>query len=359
MTSPRLHSWPGRAALSRHPFRVASLGRPYLDLFSGARPNPSESRGFSRAQIEQIRRTVGHAAEVMVKVTGGGQKVGAVAAHFSYISQHGDLEIETDRGEQVSEDGQKALLKSWNLDLSIGQYRGPRGTKAFARPVKLVQNIVLSMPSPTPPGKVLAAARVFAREKFGAKHRYALVLHTHQHHPHVHLVVKAEREDGKGRLHINKAMLREWRQDFAQMMRDQGIAANATSRAARGQTKKAFRDAVYRARQRGGSSAARERVDSIAQELSKTGTIRDPAHPRLEETRKAVVAAWINVAAALDTQAEIILASDVRYFANHLPPVLTDRERLATDFIRFVKARKSERTPVQDTARDHTNERTR
>ena len=345
--------------MSRRPFRAASLGRPYLDLFSGGRAGPPESRGFSVEQIDQIRRTVRRTAEVMVKVTGGGQKVGAVAAHFSYISQHRELDIETDRGEHVSEDGQKPLLKDWHLDLSAGQYRGPRGTKTFARPVKLVHNIVLSMPSPTPPGKVLAAAKVFAREKFGAKHRYAMVLHTHQHHPHVHLVVKAEREDGKGRLHINKTMLREWRQDFAQMMRDQGIAANATSRAARGQTKKAFRDAVYRTRQRGDSSAARERVDSIAHELSKTGTIRDPAHPRLEETRKAVVAAWMSVAAALDTQEEIILASDVRYFANHLPPVLTDRERLATDFIRFVNAQKSGRAPGQDTARDHTNERTR
>lgn len=43
--------------------------------------------------------------------------------------------------------------------------------------------------------RVLAAAKVFARERFGAKHRYAMVLHTHQRHPHVHLVVKAERED--------------------------------------------------------------------------------------------------------------------------------------------------------------------
>jgi hypothetical protein len=67
----------------------------------------------------------------------------------------------------------------------------------------------------------------------------------------------------------------------------------------------------------------------------------------------------MNVAATFDTQEEIILASDVRYFANHLPPVLTDRERLATDFIRFVNAQKSGRARGQDMARDHTNERTR
>ncbi|MGO9933142.1 MAG: hypothetical protein ACLPV8_15225 [Steroidobacteraceae bacterium] len=40
------------------------------------------------------------------------------------------------------------------------------------------------MPAPTPPDKVLAAARKFAREKF-AQHRYAMVLHIDQKHPHV------------------------------------------------------------------------------------------------------------------------------------------------------------------------------
>jgi hypothetical protein len=151
-------------------------------------------------------------------------------------------------------------------------------------------------------------------------------------------------------------MLREWRQDFAQMMRDQGIAANATSRAARGQTKKASRDAVYRTRQRDSSYAVRERVDSIAQELSKTGTIRDPAHSRLEETRKALVAAWMNVAAAVDAQEEIILAGDVRWFAMHLPPVLTDRERLAVDFIRYAKEQRSARPQGDDRVCDRAQE---
>src|SRR5262249_24069722 len=139
-TSLKLHSWPGKAAsMSRRSIRVPLGERPYLDLFSNARMGPSESREFSAAQIEQIRRTVrGRTPEVMVKVTGGGKKVRAVGAHFSYISQHGDLEIETDRGERVTEDAQDALLKDWHLDLSAGQYRGPRGTKAFARSVKLV-----------------------------------------------------------------------------------------------------------------------------------------------------------------------------------------------------------------------------
>ena len=73
--------------MSRYPSRVAYGNRPYLDLFSGGRMGPSESRGFSAAQIEQIRRTVrGRTAEVMVKVTGGGKKVGAVGPLFLHQS---------------------------------------------------------------------------------------------------------------------------------------------------------------------------------------------------------------------------------------------------------------------------------
>jgi len=37
--------------------------------------------------------------------------------------------------------------------------------------------MIFSMPSGTPPNKVLAAVKDFAREEFGAKHRYAVVLH--------------------------------------------------------------------------------------------------------------------------------------------------------------------------------------
>ena len=101
---------------------------------------------------------------------------------------------------------QKRLLDEWHLELTAGQYRRQKKGDPARRPTKLVHNIVLSMPAPTPPDKVLAAARQFAREKF-AQHRYAMVLHTDQKHPHVHLVVKAENELGQ-RLHIDKQRLR-------------------------------------------------------------------------------------------------------------------------------------------------------
>ena len=219
--------------------------------------------------------------------------------------------------------------------------------------MKLVHNIVLSMPAPTPPEKVLAAARKFAKEKFALQHRYAMALHTDQQHPHVHLVVKAESELGR-RLHIDKRLLREWREDFARMMREQGIEANATSRVVRGRNNSQNRDARYRAQQHGKSTALRQRVMAIAQELSQTGAVRDPAHAKLIESRKAVIASWMKTADVLDAQGEPTLAGDVRYFANHLPPVLTDTESLARKFIRHIKMQRSA-TP-EEVAKDRAKE---
>jgi hypothetical protein len=78
-------------------------------------------------------------------------------------------------------------------------------------------------------------------------------------------------------------------------------------------------------------------VIGIAQELTRSKTVADPARERLLETRKSLVSAWMKAAEVLDAQGEMILAGDVRYFAGHLPPVLTDRQRLAAQFIRFTE----------------------
>ncbi len=343
--------------MSRRPFRMPSPCAPALHLFSSGRTSPHGSGGFSASQIEQIRRTVmGRTPEVMVKVTGGGRRLGAVAAHLSYISQQGKLDLETDEGQRVPRAEQKELLESWHLELSPGQYRQPRGTGLGMPRVKLVHNITFSMPAPTPPEAILAATRTFAREKFGLKNRYVMALHTHQRHPHVHLVVKAEGIDGR-RLHIDKAMLREWRQNFARMMREQGIAANATPRYVRGQTKQGAKDVFYRTRRRGHSYALREELQVIERELAETRAISDPARARLLESRRAVIQGWNAVADRLEAQNEETLGGHVRYFAMNLPPVLTDRERLAEQW--FAKARGAARTREDARVRDRTLQRTR
>src|SRR5262245_49763906 len=51
-----------------------------------------------RIEATVVRR----APQVMVKVTGGGRGMSAIAAHFRYISKHGRLTIEDDQGRHVN-----------------------------------------------------------------------------------------------------------------------------------------------------------------------------------------------------------------------------------------------------------------
>ena len=333
--------------MGRHPVRLPREDRGLLEIVSHARTPPLRRDRLSPDQIAQVARTVRRTPEVMVKVTGGGTSIRAVSAHLAYITRHNDLDLHSDDGTVASDrDTQRALTKHWHLDLSSRQGGSRGGSDKPGRAYKLVQNIVLSMPHPTPPEKVLAAAKVFAREKFGLQHRYAMALHTDQRHPHVHLVVKAEGYDGR-RLHIDKPMLRSWREDFARMMRAQGVAANATPRALRGRNKGHTRTEVLRARQRNASTSERSRIRDIGKELQRTGRVADPAHARLVETRKVLLAQWEQVAQTLDAQGETVLAGDVRYYAKTLPPVLTDRERAASVFIAFIKEERAKEQRVK------------
>lgn len=319
------------------PRPAVRLPRPHargFEILSRGRRAPGGSSGFSPAEIVRITHTVRRAPEVMVKVTGGGTKTGAVAAHLRYISRRGKLEVEDDDGRRLSDRTElKALLEEWHLDLTSGQYR-PVNAKGKSRSAKLVHNIVLSMPSRTPPDKVLTAARKFARERFALQHRYALVLHDDQANPHVHLVVKAESEAGK-RLHIDKAMLRDWREHFAVLLREQGVAANATPRAVRGKNRGRTPTGIFAASKHGKSTAMQQRAMGVIRELHTTRTIRDPAHPRLVETRRALITEWQAAADTLERQGKGELAQEVRQYIKTLPIVMTDRQALAARYLEF------------------------
>jgi hypothetical protein len=131
-------------------------------------------------------------------------------------------------------------------------------------------------------------------------------------------------------------------EDFARLIREQGIAANATPRVARGRNKGKTRDAIYRAQHHGTSDAIHRRATEVAEQLTQTGAYRDPLRNKLPETRKAVVSHWLQIAETLDRQGESVLASDVRHFARYLPPVLTDNEASAVVVARHVRTNRPE-----------------
>jgi Relaxase/Mobilisation nuclease domain len=237
------------------------------------------------------------APQVMVKVTGGGRGMGAIAAHLRYISKSGRLPFEDDRG--VVRDGPEALrdvADQWRCGGGRIPERSDR-REAF--------NIMLSMPAGTKPEIVRNAAREFAKAEL-ADHRYVMVLHTHQANPHVHLAVRAEGRDGK-RLNPRKQDLQRWREVFAEKLRGWGIEAEASSQVARG------------------SRHRNERLwERKAYDDWRIGNRGGPAGAKLTPARRNAAQAWCEIAKALASSDDISdreLGRSVVDYARWLPGV--------------------------------------
>lgn len=239
--------------------------------------SPAAVRTLVRAAVRP------NAKQVVLKITGGGKGMKAVAAHFRYIARQGkpdvggrgqSLELEDENGDRIA--GAKAiegLQYDWRM---AGAYIPDDGNR------REVFNIVLSMPSGTPADIVRDSARAFAQETFEG-HKYVFVLHDDTDSPHVHLAVRAERMDGV-RLNPRKADLRRWRERFASHLQDRGIDAVATRTALRGV-----------------ATAPRQLWRIRAGE---EGRVRSP-RPEIRSARSAALArgeaieAWANVVQAL------------------------------------------------------------
>ena len=289
------------------PKRTVDLGAraPLLDIVSYGRRGPGRRDTITPAQRDHIERIVRRSPEVMIKVSGGGRSLKAVKDHIEYIDREGSLDLETDEGERLSGDeAAKRLIEDWDLDLDLHRRQATVDVTERRKPPRLVHNLIFSMPAGTPPEKLLSAVREFAQEEFALQHRYAMVPHTDQKHPHVHVVVKAMSEEGV-RLNIRKATLRNWRQEFARHLRENGIEANATDRAVRGATTNRKADGIYRAIQRGDSSHMRERIQSVHSELSTGGIRVEPGNAQLLATHRAVDQGWRRVIMAVRLRREL------------------------------------------------------
>jgi hypothetical protein len=324
-------------------FRIGERD-PALDIVSyGRRGGARRPLHFTREQIAQIARTVRRAPEVMVKVSGGSNTTRGVAAHFQYIGRRGELEIETDDGERLmGKEVEAQIVDDWDLDLDALRDNWDSMERGGRRNPKLVHNIILSMPSKTPPARLIAASRDFAREEFALKHRYAMVLHTDQAHPHVHLVVGAHNSDG-GRLNIQKADLRRWREQFARHLRNRGLEANATPAQLRGRLSDHQKDGIYRTAQRGESRVEWEREGRAFKAAGAGETRHAPGLGRIVETAEAVQGDWLMTATALESQGLGGLAAEVERFRQSLRVPLTRRERA----VATIRQGRADRAPEQ------------
>ena len=240
-------------------------------------------------------------SEVMVKITGFGKGGQHVRSHLSYISRNGKVELETDRGEILEGKAEvDALFKGWARSFD-SEKRGAEQRDTM--------HMVLSMPESTPQEAVRDGARAFARKTFGKNHEYVFALHTDEPHPHVHITVKMRGFDGR-RLNPRKADLQDWRDAFALAMRDQGVDAESTPRAARGVVRKPERS-IVRHIERGDERhpprvsrvralKTREAAVELLAEAKGQPVPDRPWEARIKARQTDVRTAWLAAAAALD-----------------------------------------------------------
>lgn len=247
---------------------------------------------------ERIEATVvRRAPQVMVKVTGGGRGMKAIAAHFRYISKNGRLEIEDERGETMrGKDTLRELADDWRLGGSLIEDVSDR-REAF--------NIMLSMPRGTDPASVQWAAREFAKVEL-ADHKVVMVLHDHQANPHVHISVRAESKHGR-RLNPRKTDLHRWRETFAAKLRERGIEAEATRQATRGSSRN--HDPLWRIKARE-DGRLRTTLASAKSSL------------KARESRAEALVAWQQLGRALGASndaADQELARSIDFFVDGMP----------------------------------------
>lgn len=254
-----------------------------------------------QARAAAIRRHVSsvvrRAPQVIVKVSGGGRGMGAIADHLRYITRSGSLEFEDDRG--TVREGKEALR-----DLLEGWRHGGRLIAEVERRREAV-NLMLALPSGTDAEGVRRAVREFAKTEM-AGHRYVMVLHKDQASPHVHLCVKRESIAGE-RLSCGTPDLKRWRQTFAQRLREQDIEADATSQVVRGATRNF--DSLWRLKARD------EGRLKTTLRPSKTG-------PVAERTRADAMTCWAHILKALgesEQEADVRLATEVADFICRTP----------------------------------------
>ena len=252
------------------------------------KPQPRLSGDAARVRAAAIRKrieatVVRRAPQVMVKVTGGGRGMKAIAAHFRYISKNGRLEIEDQRGETMrGKDTLRDLVDEWRFGGSLIPDDAEPGHRREAF------NIMLSMPRGTDPLTVQRAAREFAKVEL-VDHKYVMVLHDHQANPHVHISVRAESRHGK-RLNPRKADLHRWRETFAEKLQGHGIEAEATRQATRGRNRNYDPLWCVKAREDGRLRTAKSGTKSSGRSIA---------------TRAEAVEAWTQLGQALAVSGEM------------------------------------------------------
>lgn len=188
-----------------------------MPSFSAVRPNYNAKK----TALNVIKGVNKKLPQVVVKISGSSKGANKAQAHADYIGRNGKVEIEDQDGNKYKgKNEQKELLGAWSAMGMHDKHETGSRREAF--------HFVFSMPKGTNPDAMKTAVRNLVKEEFDG-HKFFMAQHLDTDSPHVHVLLNATNDKGE-RLNPRKQDLHNYRVNFVEKLREQGIVAIATRR---------------------------------------------------------------------------------------------------------------------------------
>ena len=170
--------------------------------------------------------TGNNANQVMFKITSFGNSATGMYKTLDYNSRQDDLTLydNTDTALTSSEENKRPFMDFVKEVKTLHENAH--------RSKRMTMNFILSMKAGTPQKEFRAATREFLAKDF-PNQPYLYTFHDDTDVYHAHVVAGLRDYEGN-RVLTNKIQLQQWRENFAEALREQGVSAEATPALSRG-----------------------------------------------------------------------------------------------------------------------------
>ena len=159
--------------------------------------------------------------QAVYSITSFGTSNGQSSSFVDYMSQADSLDLLNENGEIISLDDSKKEIGRWVKD-----------TKKRKGTTRYTMHLMLSGDKALDRKGMEKVTKDFIQNSF-KNHKAIYAVHTDRDLIHSHVSIKMVGPDNK-KIAANKSDLKKWRAEYAEVLREHGIKASATSRNSRG-----------------------------------------------------------------------------------------------------------------------------
>jgi len=177
--------------------------------------------GSSGKPVQDAIHNANGYKQAIFSVTSFGKSRGQSSSFVDYMSQSESLDLLNEKGEIKKLNTAKKTIGKW-----IKSTKKRKGANRYT------MHLMLSGDKALDRKKMEKVTKDFIQKSF-AGHEAIFAVHTDKDLIHSHVSIKMVGPDGK-KIAANKSDLKKWRSEYAEVLREHGIKASATSRVSRG-----------------------------------------------------------------------------------------------------------------------------